>query len=110
MAGPLFHVGAQALCPHGGQIAVMPGNSRVTATGQPVATMADTTTVAGCAFTVGTVPSPCVMVRWITPAARVRAGGQSAILQTSPGFCQSAAGAPQGAPIVVSGQVRVRGA
>ena len=77
--------------------------------GQPVATLADTSLVAGCAFTVGPKPQPCIKVQWLTPAVRVTVGGQPALLQTSPGLCQSAEQIPQGPPTVVAGQVRVQG-
>lgn len=110
MAGFLFHVGASAMCPHGGQVSTVPGNLRVTLGGQPVATMADTFLIAGCAFTVpGPKPQPCVKVQWQMPAARVRAGGQPVILQSSSGLCLSAEQAPQGPPSVTGTQVRVRG-
>jgi hypothetical protein len=75
----------------------------------PVATMADTSLVAGCAFTVGTQPMPCLRVQWLVPAARVKVMGQPALLQTSAGLCQNPAQAPQGAPIVTTNQPRVVG-
>ena len=109
MPGFLYHVGASAICPHGGQVSTLPGNPRVRLSGQPVATLADASLVAGCAFTAGTKPQPCIKVQWLMPAARVRAGGQFVILQTSPGLCLSAEQIPQGPPTVLAGQVRVKG-
>ena len=105
----LLHVGITAICPHGGQVQVVPGNPRVMLGGQPVATMADQFTIAGCVFTVGTKPQPCVLVQWMVPAARVKVGGQPVILQTSTGICQSAEQIPQGPPNVAAAQSRVRG-
>jgi hypothetical protein len=82
MPGFLYHVGASAICPHGGQVSTLPGNPRVRLSGQLVATMADASLVAGCAFTVPTSkPQPCIKVQWLMPAARVRAGGQFVILR-----------------------------
>lgn len=108
MPGFLFHVGAAAMCPHGGQVTTISSNARVLVSGQPVATLADMYLVAGCAFTVPPAkPQPCVKVQWLTPATRVLVNGQPAILQTSAGLCQSAEQIPQGAPIVVTTQVRV---
>jgi hypothetical protein len=104
-----MHVGASAICPHGGQVSTISTNARVLVGGQPVATFGDTYLVAGCAFTVGSKPQPCVKVRWLVPAARVRVGGQPAMLQTSTGLCQSAEQIPQGPPSVVATQVRARG-
>lgn len=110
MPGFLFHVGAVAMCPHGGQVTVIPTNTRVLVSGQPVATMGDVYLVAGCAFTIPPgKPQPCIKVQWLTPATRVLVNGQPAILQTSMGLCQSPEQAPQGPPIVVSTQPRVAG-
>jgi hypothetical protein len=106
-----MHVGATAICPHGGQITTISTNTRVMVSGgQPVATQPDTYIVAGCAFTVpGPKPQPCVSVKWIVPATRVMVGGKPAILQTSTGICQSAEQLPQGPPNVIMTQMRVKG-
>jgi len=109
MPGFLMHVGASAICPHGGQVSTISTNARVLVGGQPAATFGDTYLVAGCAFTVSPKPQPCVKVQWLVPAARVLVGGQPAMLQTSTGLCQSAEQIPQGPPSVVATQVRVRG-
>ncbi len=111
MPGPLFHVGAAAICPHAGQIQVISTNTRVMVNGLPVATMGDTYVVAGCSFTIPPgKPQPCVKVQWLVPATRVLVNGQPAILQTSTGLCQSAEQIPQGPPTVVATQPRVIGA
>ena len=109
MGSPIFHVGAQAMCPHGGQVGTTPGSPRVTVGGQPVATMADTYLVAGCAFMVASKPQPCVKVQWLVPATRVMVGGQPVILQSSSGLCQSAEQIPAGPPSVVMTQLRAMG-
>lgn len=113
MGAFLFHVGATAVCPHAGQVTVVPSNTRVTVSGQPVATLGDTYTVGGCPFQVpigtGTKPQPCVTLQWLVPATRVTIGGQPAILQSSSGLCQSAEQIPGGPPNVVVTQVRASG-
>jgi hypothetical protein len=110
MGAPLFHVGAQAMCPHGGQVSTIPSSPRVTVGGQPVATLGDTYLVAGCAFTVPPgKPQPCLKVQWLVPATRVMVGGQPAILQSSNGLCLSAEQIPQGPPQVVMTQTRAMG-
>ena len=110
MPGFLMHVGATAICPHGGQVSTISSNSRVLVGGQPVATIGDTYPVAGCAFTVPPgKPQPCVKVQWLVPAGRVLVGGRPVVLQTSTGLCQSAEQIPQGPPNVVVTQVRARG-
>jgi hypothetical protein len=110
MPGFLMHVGATAICPHGGQVSVIPSNARVLVGGQPVATLADTYLVAGCPFIApGPKPQPCLKVQWMVPATRVMVGGQPAILQDSTGICLSPEQIPQGPPSIVLTQVRVKG-
>lgn len=110
MPGFLYHVGAAAICPHGGQITTAPGNPRVKVSSQLVATMADQSMVAACAFTVPpSKPQPCVKVQWLVPALRVRAGGQPVLLQDSKGLCLSAEQIPQGPPTIIATQPRVKG-
>lgn len=107
MPGPLFHVGATAMCPHGGPVTTIPSAPRVLVNGMPVATMGDTYLIAGCAFNIAGAPHPCVRVQWLVPAARVLVNGMPAILQTSVGLCLAADQAPQGPPIVAATQPRV---
>jgi hypothetical protein len=110
MPGFLFHVGASAMCPHAGQVSVISSNTRVLASGIPVATLGDAYLVAGCPFTIpGPKPQPCVKVQWLVPATRVLVNGQPAILQTSTGLCQSVEQIPQGPPTVIATQTRVIG-
>lgn len=108
MPGPIYHVGATAICPHGGQVQTISTNTRVLVNGMPVATMADTSMVAGCAFQLpGPTPSPCVKVQWLVPAARVKVMGQPVLLQTSQNLCLAATQAPQGPATVIVNQPRV---
>ncbi|WP_370949866.1 PAAR-like protein [Amycolatopsis sp. cg5] len=107
--GNLLHVGATVMCPHGGQATLLPSQSRVQASTQPVATQADVYTIAGCAFAPGGKPQPCVTIQWVTPSARIQVNGQPAILQSSVGLCQSAEKIPQGPPLVTVVQQRAVG-
>lgn len=110
MPGLLFHFGASAICPHGGQVSTISTNTRVMVSGQPVATFGDTYLIAGCAFTVPPgKPQPCIKVQWLVPATRVLVNGQPVILQTSAGICQSPEQIPQGPPVIVATQTRVSG-
>ncbi|WP_294539560.1 hypothetical protein [uncultured Rhodoblastus sp.] len=110
MPGPLFHVGATALCAHGaGAVQVISSNTRVFVGGMPVATMADMAMIAGCLFAPGGVAQPCLRVQWITPAARVLVNGQPALLQTSSGLGLGPTQAPQGPVLIVATQPRVIG-
>ncbi|MFD8495101.1 hypothetical protein [Amycolatopsis sp. NPDC059657] len=107
--GNLLHVGATVMCPHGGRATLLPSQSRVQAGTQPVATLADVYTIAGCAFAPGGKPQPCVTIQWVTPSARIQVNGQPAILQSSVGLCQSAEKIPQGPPLVTVVQQRAAG-
>lgn len=109
MPGFLLDTGTQMTCPHAAQVTTAPGNPRVKVLGQPVATQADLSTVAGCPFAPGGGPSPCVAIEWLQPAARVKAGGQPVLIQTYPSLCKNPANAPQGPPILIAGQTRVQG-
>jgi hypothetical protein len=109
MPGPLYHVGATALCPHMGQVMTASATPRVLVSGQPVATVADLSTVVGCAFNVSGKPQPCVKVQWLVPATRVSILGQPVLLQSSVGLCQSAEQIPAGPPSIVATQPRVVG-
>jgi hypothetical protein len=107
MAGPVLHVGAQTICPHGGQATFSSGAPRVLVSNQPIATaMSDA--IAGCAFTVPPAkPQPCVLAQWATPATKVLAQGQPVITRASLGLCQSAEQIPGGPAIVTNCQPKV---
>ena len=107
MPGPVYTVGAVAICPHGGQLQLISSNARVLAMGMPVATMVDTFLVAGCAFNLSGAPHPCVRVQWLVPAMRVLVNGAPPILQTSAGLAFAPDQAPQGPPTVITTQPRV---
>jgi hypothetical protein len=107
MPGALYHVGATAMCTHAGQVQTVSSNVRVLVGGMPVATMADTSLVAGCAFTLPAKPQPCVRVQWLVPAVRVLVNGVPPLMQTSAGLCLSVEQIPQGAPMIVANQPRV---
>lgn len=114
MPGPLLHVGAVATCPHAsGQIMITTANTQVFVSGQPVVTLGDMLSIAGCPFQVpapsGTKPQPCVLAKFI-PATQVLVNGQPAIIvQAPPGICQSAEQIPQGPPIVNAVQTKAIG-
>jgi hypothetical protein len=108
MPGPLLHLAAVMACPHAsGQVKAVTTNTRVLATGSPVLTVADTFTIAGCAFTVPpSKPQPCMRVQWSAPATRVFVNGTPALLQTSIGICLSADSIPAGPPTISVNQTR----
>jgi len=107
MPGPLFHVGAVAMCPHGGQVTTISADTRVLASGMQVALATDQFMVAGCVFTLPSgTPQPCVTVQWTAPTARTLVTGQPAVTALSTGICIAANGVPNGPATVVSTQTR----
>ncbi|MCU0627112.1 MAG: hypothetical protein MUF21_11610 [Gemmatimonadaceae bacterium] len=113
MGTSILTTASTLLCPHGATATIAPGTPRVRIAGSPVATLADLGTIAGCPFQIpvgaGTKPQPCVTVRWLAPATRVRAGGQPVLLQSSTALCLSVEQIPAGPPNVVQSQPRVTG-
>lgn len=105
MPGFLLHQGATVLCMHGGQAQPTAPNPRVKVSGQMVVTQSAPHTVAGCPFSTGAGPMPCVTAQWITGATRVKVGGLPVLLQDSQAVC-----APNGTGVnIVMTQVRVKG-
>jgi hypothetical protein len=104
--GPLFHVGAVAMCPHGGQVTTISADTSVLVSGMPVALLTDQFIVAGCTFAPGGAPMPCVMVQWTNPTVETLINGQPAVTATSVGLCIAATGTPNGPAIVASTQPR----
>jgi len=105
----LLEAATQIACPHGGQGVATPANQRVTLGGSPALVVSDQVTIAGCSFNVSGAPSPCLQVKWLAPANRVKVGGTPVLLSSSVGLCVNAAGAPQG-PATLSGfQTKVQG-
>lgn len=109
MPGPLFHVGAVAMCPHGGQVTTVSANARVLVSGMPVALLTDQFIVAGCVFNVSGAPQPCVKVLWSAPTVETLVNGQPAVTAASVGMCIAANGAPNGPAIVAYTQPLVVG-
>jgi hypothetical protein len=109
MPGNLLQIGMVAACPHSGNVQATPGSARVRIAGQPALRSSDVFLISGCPFMVGVKAQPCLKLQWLVTASRVRIEGQPALLSTSTGICQSAEQIPQGPPLVMSTQTRVRG-
>ena len=95
-------------CPHGGTIAATPGATHAVIDA-PILRGSDTFVVAGCAFNISGVPSPCVSVSWVQTATRVKHGGDFALNEASVGLCLAATEAPQGAVLIVATQAKGSG-
>lgn len=104
MPGFLLHQGATVLCLHGGQAQATVPNPRVRVSGQMTVQQPNPWVIAGCPFTPGPSPVPCVTAQWVTGATRVRSGGMPLLLQDSQAVC-----APNGTGVnILVTQVRVR--
>jgi hypothetical protein len=104
MPGFMLHSGAVVQCMHLGMAQPVAFNPRVTVSGQPIVTMANTYTIAGCTFpAMSPGAPPCATAQWITAALRVTAMGQPVLLQDSQATC-----IPTGTPLlIISTQPRV---
>jgi hypothetical protein len=98
---------SQVMCPHGGHVTLTSINTTVKAWGAPVLLESDQHVVAGCAFTIGPKPSPCVRVQWSVGSTKTAAGAKP-LTEASVGTCYGPEGAPQGLAIVISTQPTVR--
>lgn len=107
MASPVLQLGCIMMCPHGGQVQVVPSQSKVLLGRQPALLSTDSFTVLGCPFTVGTKYQPCVTVMWSGAATKLQVTGQSPLLQSSIGLCKSAEGIPQGTVLIIGVQTKV---
>jgi hypothetical protein len=110
MPGYVLNADTVASCPHGGQVSFVPSQSSVLVDDSPALLVSDLATIAGCAFVIGVVPSPCLLVQWIPPTAtlRVLVSGTPVLLSTSVGLCLSGPGAPQGPVVLSAYQQRVQ--
>jgi hypothetical protein len=114
MPGFFLHVGAVMTCTHLAPVTIPPAQSRVTVSGQFIATASGVPTVTGCPFqTPIPKPQPCVTVKWANLSSRVVVAGQPALLQAAPGpgagTCFSVEQIPAGPPVVNQMQQRAMG-
>jgi hypothetical protein len=105
MPGFLLHIGATVLCAHGGQAVPTAVSPRVTVMGQPIVTLPHIYSIAGCPFTTGGSPLPCITAQWTTGATRITSDGMPVLLMDSQAVCT-----PNATPLIVTlTQTRVTG-
>lgn len=103
MPGPAVTATTTAQCAHMGKATPVAPNPRVSILGQPVVTIASAYAIAGCPFTNGTTPQPCLTAQFTTAATRVQVAGQPLLLIDS-----QALTVPNGVPLLlVPTQTRV---
>jgi hypothetical protein len=100
----MLHSSAVVQCVHFGTAQPVAFNPRVTVSGQPIVTLANSYAIAGCTFPAMTTGAPpCATAQWTTAAARITAMGQPVLLQDSQAIC-----VPTGTPLIImSTQPRV---
>jgi hypothetical protein len=104
----LLTVASTMMCPHGGTVTAIPGQTSATA-GAPILRGSDTFLIAGCPFTIGPAYSPCLTIQWVQTATRVQAGGDFVLNEASVGLCLAATQAPQGTVLILQTQARSSG-
>lgn len=105
-AAHFLTVGSALQCPHGGVVTASTRNTRVKAAGDFVCRSTDTFSIAGCTYTLGSIPHPCVRVQWDVHAEHHRSHGAASLTEDSVGYCLAADGAMQGTVVVSSTQIR----
>jgi hypothetical protein len=105
----LLTVNSIMTCPHGGTVQAIPADTSVTAGGAPLVTAADTFMIAGCAFVIGLVPSPCLTVQWVQPATSSTKSQNPTLTESSTGLCVAATMAVQGPVMILGTQPDVTG-
>ncbi|NDJ16462.1 PAAR-like protein [Myxacorys almedinensis] len=88
MPGYLMHVGATAICAHGGLAQPTQPNPRIKVMGQMIVTQPFPYAIAGCANP--TPPAnvgPCTTAQWVQAATRIKVMGQPVLLQDSTAVC-----------------------
>jgi hypothetical protein len=107
MPGRVLTTGSQIKCPHGGSAILFTANARVRGSSGYVLLETDVHPVVGCAFTIGTKPSPCVRIEWKAGATQVSVDHRPALVESSIGTCYSPESAPQGLAVIVSAEPKV---
>jgi hypothetical protein len=99
MPGSILHMGAVVNCIHVGIATPVASSPNVTVSNQPIITMANTYSVAGCTFPAMTTGAPpCATAQWTTAATQVTSMNQPVVLQDSHSTC-----IPTGTPLLISG-------
>lgn len=107
---PVLTTASSITCTHAARATHIPAPPpRVFVSGAPVLVQTDSNSVIGCPFTIPTgKPSPCTMIRWTVAAKRVLVGGKPVLTEAAVGLGLSPEQAPQGPPIAMAIQQRVR--
>ncbi len=112
MAGNTLNVSSALQCPHGGSVQIISANVRVKVDSAFAALATDQYLISGCPFQIpigtGTIPSPCLTVRWVLTDLRAKVNSTPTLSRSSVGLCQNALQVPQGPVIIANTQIRVK--
>ena len=108
MAG-LLNSSSMMLCSHGGTVTAITTNTKAKAGGDFILRSSDTFIIAGCPFTIGPNPHPCVQVQWVQPDTRSQVMSDFTLSEASVGLCVAPDQAVQGTVLVNSTQPKVSG-
>lgn len=112
MAGNTLNINTSLQCPHGGLVQIISANVRVKVDNAYAALASDQYLIIGCPFQIpvgtGTIPSPCLTVRWVLTDLRAKVSSTPTLSRSSVGLCQNAMQVPQGTVVIANTQVRVQ--
>jgi hypothetical protein len=108
MAG-LLNMSSIMMCPHGGMVSAITTNTRVRVASDFALRSSDTFLIAGCPFTLGPAPHPCVQVQWVQPALSSQVISDFTLTEESVGLCVAPDMAVQGTVIISFTQPQVSG-
>ena len=105
----LLNSSSVMMCPHGGQVQAITSNTKAKAGGDFILRSSDTFIIAGCPFTIGPSPHPCMQVQWVQPDTRSQVISDFTLSESSVGLCVAADQAVQGTVLVSFTQPKVSG-
>jgi hypothetical protein len=105
----LLNTASVMICPHGGTVQPVSGDTRVSVGGANALRPSDTFSIIGCTFPPSGPPHPCVQVNWVVSAQRSKALGDFTLTESSVGLCVAADQAVQGTVLILGTQPRVSG-
>jgi hypothetical protein len=97
----ILTIANQIQCPHGGSATLETSNTSLLVDGEAALLESDIHQIAGCTFTPGTTPSPCVLIQWSGGASLLQVDQVGVLLESSTGMCLNGAGATQGTAMIV---------
>ena len=108
MADPLLTTAQAMRCPHGGTARAHGSDHPVRVRGAGIVAQTDPSIVIGCDAHDADGPCPCVGIRWVTAATRVRMAGLAPLLATGIGLAIRSDGVSAGPITIADGPISVK--